>query len=246
MGKRVNHGFTIIEVMLFLAVTGALTVAVLVGAGVSIGQQRYRDSVNSLKSFIQSQYSEVTNVVNDRAQNWTCDANGNATQIQNGGEVRGTSDCVILGRLVTVDTTGKALTASNVIGNRTSGAPEAESDLEELNNYNMTVSSINSEASEVSWGAQIVAPRTTNPQAMSIFIVRSPLSSGVLTFTSDGVQTDVKAMMTVQNRNSARDLCVNPDAGTFTGSKRLEVRINAFAANQSAVSIPPESESVCD
>ena len=246
MGMRANHGFTIIEVMLFLAVTGALTIGVMVGAGVSIGQQRYRDSVNSLKSFVQSQYSEVTNVVNDRAQNWTCDNNGNVTETPNGGEVRGTSDCVVLGRLVTVDATGKNLTSSNVIGSRTSGAAEGNSDIVELLNYDMSVSPINSQTSEVSWGAQIVDPQTTNPQSMSILIVRSPLNGSVLTFTVDNVQTNVKGMIVAGNRTNARHLCVNPDAGTFTGSKRLEVRIDAFAANQSAVLIPTEAESVCD
>lgn len=246
MGMRANHGFTIIEVMLFLAVTGALTVAVLVGAGTSIGQQRYRDSVNSLKSFMQSQYNEVTNVVNDRDQNWTCSNNGTVTQTQNGGEVRGTSNCVVLGRLVTVDPTGKILTSSNVIGNRTSGAAQGANDIAELSNYDMTVSPINSETSEVSWGAQIVSPKTTNPQPVSILIVLSPLSGSVLTFTVNGVQTDVKGMVAAGNRIDARHLCVNPDSGTFTGSKRLEVQIAAFAANQSAVSVPTEGDSVCD
>ena len=55
-----SKGFTIIEVMLFLAVTGALAVAILVGSGVAIGQQRYKDSVNSLQSFIQSPQYIVT------------------------------------------------------------------------------------------------------------------------------------------------------------------------------------------
>jgi type II secretory pathway pseudopilin PulG len=246
MGMRANHGFTIIEVMLFLAVTGALTVAVLVGAGASIGQQRYRDCVNTLKSFIQSQYSEVTNVVNDRSQNWTCSNNGTVTQTQNGGEVRGTSNCVVLGKLVTVDASGKILTSSNVIGSRASGAPEGANDIAELQNYDMTVSPINSQTNEVSWGAQIVSPQTTNPQATSILIVRSPLGGSVLTFTADGVQTNVKGMVVDENRIAARHLCVNPDLGTFIGSKRLEVRIDAFAANQSAVLIPTEAESICD
>ena len=44
MGAKTQNGFTIIEVMLFLAITGMLAAAILVGSGVAIGQQRYRDS----------------------------------------------------------------------------------------------------------------------------------------------------------------------------------------------------------
>jgi len=67
MVTKTQGGFTVIEVMLFLAVTGLLAVGILVGSGVAIGQQRYRDSVNTLKSYIQQQYSEVTSVINNRA-----------------------------------------------------------------------------------------------------------------------------------------------------------------------------------
>ena len=40
MGKQNTTGFTVIEVMLFLAVTGLLAIGILVGSGVAIGQQR--------------------------------------------------------------------------------------------------------------------------------------------------------------------------------------------------------------
>lgn len=188
MGIKKNHGFTIIEVMLFLAVTGALTIAILGGAGVQINQQRYRDSVSSLKSFLQAQYSEVTNVINDRTTNWQCDTNGTVTEVPNGGAPRGTTECVMLGRLVTVDSTGKILTASNVVGYKAPSAPDAASDIDELENYTMSVTTINQETDEVSWGARIVDPQNVaNPQSMAMLIVRSPLSGAVLTFTMDGV-----------------------------------------------------------
>lgn len=247
MGTRASHGFTIIEVMLFLAVTGALTVAVMVGAGVSISQQRYRDSVNTLKSFVQTQFNETTNVVNDRAQNWTCSGAGAVTETPvGGGEVRGTSNCVVLGRLVTIDATGKLLKASNVIGSRTAGAPVGTNDIAELANYAITVSPIGQEESEVSWGAQVVQPRTTTPQSISLLVLLSPLSGSVVTFTADGDRTNNVATMINVNNRGERSLCVNPDAGVFTGSKRLEVRIGAYATNQGAVLIPLETESVCD
>src|SRR4029450_12347478 len=98
MGTKTQSGFTLIEVMLFLAVTGLLAMGILAGSGAAINQQRYRDSVNSLKSDIQQQYSEVTSVINSRGANWECNANGVISDTGGpAGEARGRSDCVMLG-----------------------------------------------------------------------------------------------------------------------------------------------------
>jgi type II secretory pathway pseudopilin PulG len=246
MGTKTENGFTIIEIMLFLAVTGLLAAAILVGSGVAIGQQRYRDSVSTLKSYIQQQYSEVTNVVNSRGKAWTCDANGNVIASAAAGEARGTSDCVLLGRYVTINAAGTKLTTSDVIGYRTPGASESSSDITELTtNYKLTASPIDQQTEEVSWGAQIVKQKTTTPMPFSLLIIRSPLSGSVMTFTSEGVQTDLKSLIVASNESQKRELCVNADAGSFVG-RRLSVRIDAYATSQSAIQIPSESESICD
>ncbi|MDN5275309.1 MAG: hypothetical protein JWP06_1210 [Candidatus Saccharibacteria bacterium] len=247
MGIKTQTGFTIIETMLFLAVTGMLATAILVGSGVAIGQQRYRDSVNSIKSYVQQQYSDVTNVVNSRDKAWTCDANGNVIQADaTGGEARGTTDCVLLGRLMTVDNTGTKLTTSNVIGYKAPDAGTAVSDILELTtNYKLTASPIDQDNTDISWGAQVVKQKTTSPMPFSMLIIRSPLSGAVMTFTAEGSQIDLSALITSANMTQKRDLCVNADAGSFVG-RRLEVSIDAFATNQGAVQIPPESSSVCD
>lgn len=247
MGKR-QRGFTIIEIMLFLAVTGALTVGILASAGVSIGQQRYRDSVNSLKSFLQQQYSDVTNVINDRGQDWACNASASVSETGAGsGQNRGTSDCVMLGRFITVNDTGTVLTAANIVGYQASGATPATSDLLELQtNYKLSISPINQSTQDVNWGARVVKAGTADAMSFSMLVVRSPLSGSLITFTSLGVQTDPNAMVTAGNMQETRNLCVNAEGGTFIGGKRLEVRIDPFATSQSAIYIPPESESVCD
>ena len=247
MGIKTNNGFTIIEVMLFLAVTGALTITILAGAGVSITQQRYRDSVNSLKSVIQDQYAEVSNVVNDRNQDWTCTTAGNVLFVEAAaGQPRGTSDCVVLGRIVTINETGTTLTSSNVIGYRTPGVAAGASDLAELDsNYAMTISPVNPETTDMSWGAQVVKAKSTNAQPLSIMIIRSPLSGALITFTAEGIQTNPKTMLNAGNMSAVRNLCVNPD-GVLIGAKRLEVRISGYATSQTGVSVPTEGESVCD
>lgn len=248
MGAKIQTGFTIIEVMLFLAITGMLAAAILVGSGVAIGQQRYRDSVNSLQAYIQQQYNKATNVTNDRGKAWTCDSNGNVSQVENAsaGEARGTSDCVVMGRLVTVDATGTNLTSSVVVGYRTPGAAVQASDIAEISaNYKLGVAPIDKDDQSVSWGARVVKPKTTIPMPISILIVRSPLSGALLTFTKDGVQSNPGSMVDAGNISAQRDLCVSADAGSFVG-KRMEIRIEPFASSQSGVQIPAESDSICD
>lgn len=246
MGIKQQSGFTIIEVMLFLGVTGLLAIGILVGSGVAIGQQRYRDSVNSLKSFLQQQYNETTNVTNGRNAAWTCNSSTTVTEQPSGtGEPRGTSDCVLLGRYVIINELGVLMTASNVVGHRNEGASVAESDIAELQtNYQLGISPIDQEEVEVNWGAQVVKPETTIPMPMSILIIRSPLSGSVMTFTSEGVRTNLKELITGANMSQTRHLCVNADVGALVG-RRLEVRISPYASSQSAVQIPPEGDSVC-
>ncbi len=247
MGITLQRGFTIIEVMLFLAVTGLLAVGILVGSGVSIGQQRYRDSVNSLKSFIQEQYSETTNVANDRAATWTCDSTAVIKTTPVGsGQARGTSDCVRMGRFITIDTSGTKLTASNVIGYRNAGATTAASDVLELQtNYQLGSSPIDQTSEDVAWGATVVKPKTKVPLPLSLLIIRSPLSGSIMTFTVDGVKTNLNELVDVNNLKVTKDLCVDAAVGSFVG-KRAAVEISAYASSQGAIQIPSESSNICD
>ena len=54
-------GFTLIEIVLFLAITGLLFVGIVAGTGNSIAQQRFTDSVQSFTELLRSVYSEVSN-----------------------------------------------------------------------------------------------------------------------------------------------------------------------------------------
>ena len=60
--RKFRRGFTLIEVALFLAVTGALFAAIAVGVQNSIFQQRFNDSVQNFTDFLRNVYAGVTNV----------------------------------------------------------------------------------------------------------------------------------------------------------------------------------------
>ncbi len=55
-----KQGFTVIEVMLFLGVTGLMLVGVLAGTYSSIANQRYNDSLRSFAEFLRTVYAEVS------------------------------------------------------------------------------------------------------------------------------------------------------------------------------------------
>lgn len=249
MGKIAGTtGFTIIETMLFLAITGVMAVGILVGSGVTIAQQRYRDSVNSLQTLLQDQYSQVRDVVNGRDTNWSCDSQGTILPVATGsGQVRGTANCVMLGRLLQVDNTGKKITTASVVGVRKPGVTTASSDIQELKtNYYLKVSPVEQETKEVGWGGVIVKPNTTTPQPLSMLVVRSPISGATITFTKVGqVQTTaISTLVDVANTTQTVPLCVDADTSAFM-RQRLAVQISPLAASQSAIQIPAESDNVC-
>lgn len=244
MATKTNNGFTIIETMLFLAVAGALTVMIMIGSGASINQQRYRDSLNTLKSFIQQQYSHVTNVRNDRAGSEAC-TNAVVALSPSTPQPRGTSDCMLLGRFIAVDESGQQVTASDVVGYRTSTAPTEASDIAEIQtNYVLGLSKINQETTQVAWGATIVKPGTTEPMPFSMLILRSPLSGSVMAYSQPGQTTDLMSMVSIANSSTAHNLCIDAPAGTFVGS-RMAVQVSAFATNQGAIQIPVQKDNVC-
>lgn len=65
---RVKKGFTIIEVVLFLAISGALFAMVMTGVSTSTARRRYTDSVNDVVEQIKNAYSATINVENIRVK----------------------------------------------------------------------------------------------------------------------------------------------------------------------------------
>ncbi len=59
-----HKGFTLVEIALFLAVTGALFVGIIAGTQNSIRLQRYNDSVQSFANFWRDIYASVSNTQN--------------------------------------------------------------------------------------------------------------------------------------------------------------------------------------
>jgi len=190
MSGASRAGFTIIESMLFLAISGLMIVGVIAGAGVSINVNRYKDSTTSLDAYLQGQYDKAINVQNDRNNQLGCAA-GAITD--NGNEARGTSACMIIGRFISVTNGGTTLESQTVYAAK--DGSQSNNDLAALTNSSLFLSS-GAEAPEsytLEWGTKLVTPKFNTPlESMKLLIVRSPSSGTIRTFVADGLSNPVE------------------------------------------------------
>ena len=106
--SKLKSGFTIIEVVIVLAITGLLLTGILAGASTNITRQRYNDSVQNFAEFLRSTYSEVVNVQNPRsgqAANRFCSVSNLNNQISSQGTTKnigfpGRTECALYGKLI--------------------------------------------------------------------------------------------------------------------------------------------------
>ena len=107
VGKK--EGFTIIEVMLFLALTGLVFAGVVGGTSGNLAKERYRDSVQDVASQLKTIYSDVRNVEIPPHNQNVCEVTDYSWYMSHSsGEEpdpkRGRSSCAVYGRLVSIFT----------------------------------------------------------------------------------------------------------------------------------------------
>lgn len=244
MGTQFGRGFTIVETMLFLAISGVLIVTMVAATGAQVNIQRYRDAVETFKTTLQDQYGELSSVRNERDDTWGCNA---AAQSQSGGNVaRGQStDCILLGRYLEVE--DGAISIYSVLGAGENTASTGNDISRLLNDYTLNVSTVSEETTEMEWGTKLAWPSigtgsgTSTPRNLAVLFLRSPHSGQIYTFTSDTVPTAPSpaslATMVVGGESvpgqRERVICIDSD-GLFVNSN-LSVYINSYATGPSSV-----------
>ncbi|NTW62090.1 hypothetical protein HGB25_01610 [Candidatus Saccharibacteria bacterium] len=221
-------GFTIIETMLFLGISGALAMIIIVGTSTSINTQRYRDSVSSLRAFFQQQYSDVANVNNGTTGN-SCPGDS--------ASGRGQSNCVILGRFIVSKDSG-SITSKTITGKDPGSSPT--DDLDAFEKYGIQVSaSIPENTYTIEWGSTMKQENTTSDSRFSILILRSPLTGVIRTFIdgnsviSDSHITDLLVNSAMQTNASV--MCV--DSNGMTNGHKMAVKVGPGATSASSVEI---------
>lgn len=253
--KKFRRGFTLVEVGLFLAVTGMLFVGIVMGVQGSMFQQRYNDSVQSFADFLRSIYSQTSNIESQQAA---------------GG---GRTGKAIYGKLVTFgeelnlegqSNNDKAIFIYTIVG-------EADGDIKSgdvLNSLYSVNANVFIDKGDSHYGfAGIVdqyIPRwsagiqTTEASPYEDFkgallIIRHPRSGTVFTYVLEGNTIEINSMkseMSMPQPLSKEELegkglnfkiedvdfCVNPEPEKAS-SVRRDVRIIAGARNSSGVEL---------
>lgn len=241
-----ERGFTIIEVMLFLAVSSLLAVAILGGSSYAINQQRYTESLNSLQGLLQQQYTETMHVVNTRSTDDAsvrCDGTNVDTDAGATGQRPGRSECLIMGRAVMFSSDRRTITLANILGYPT--GEKATTDLAELQRYRYIISPIDQIKNEVAWGGELAMYRgdsaTTAGRAVYLIILRSPLTGAVHTFSLPPRDEGNFTLVTEGDEGIVKEnmvdtrLCIDRDM--FSVGPRLGVKVHANASSSAGVEI---------
>ena len=254
MGTSKLAGFTIIETMLFLAISGMLVVSMLIGVGASVNVQRYRDAGESFKSLIQEQYADLNSVQNSRDDNWSCGSDAIPVNGGSGTQIRGQSSCVLIGKYLQVK--NGDISVFRVVGYKISSGTYLNDDIASLkNNYLLNVVQDTVDISTLEWGTRIsypvvrdgVANPYPTPRSLGILFVRSPDSGQIYTFSNNDGDVPAPAditPLTFANMlvggntipgQGAQLICIDTN-GLFVSNDRA-VYLSAFASGASAVEI---------
>lgn len=240
---REQQGYTIIEVMLFFAVTGALMLGVLGSASVGVNTQRYSDAVNTFTAIIQQEFTNATNVVNTKSVQNMCGA-GDDSELP-----RGISNCAIIGRLMTVDENGD-IVRSNLVGEDPGTTQEDDTELEVIRAFEPKIDAASQQTDVMSWGTTLERGNPAVPSEASILILRSPRSGNVYSYVihsavisnSDQLEDQLAAISPTLN-SADQVLCI--DQAGWVATPAQAVRLSPFASGPSGVGIVNSGEEVC-
>lgn len=230
MGKKISAGFTIIELMLFLAISGLMMIGIFAAGNNAINNQRYSTAVSGLQDFMQGQYNSVVNVRNDRT---TGSCSGAGLNIAGAlSNPIGQSDCTVIGRFITLQTTGagasKVIDAYPVYATTDITDPSvtnAPNDRSALQNSGLVTDTSASDTYALDWDTNLVQPHATpmSPaETFSLLVYRSPLNGHIATLwnaTGANAATIVNGPLTI----APLKMCISPSGWTSIGTMGVMV-----------------------
>ncbi len=239
MNTPLSKGFTIIEVMLFMAVSGVMVVALLGGWTLLVNTQRYKDTIDTVYGYVQDQYNLVYNVENERKASLNCTSSGDITEDGASSQARGQSDCVLMGRLVKI-INGSVFESYAVIGSEPSVAASGD-DNDVIKSYRPKVVTqsigLTEDHQQVPWGAVAVGKQgDTNALNRNIILLRSP-STGIVhryVVSASPLDTVIKdSDIAAVNESEDFTMCFNPGAIVSSGTQAVVIR--AYASSRNSV-----------
>lgn len=235
MGGNRTAGFTIIESILFFAISGALVIGILGGAGYAINVQRYRDATTSLVSYLQGQYDLVINVQNDRDPHLACDIIAKIHDAGASNRPAGMTECAIVGRFIQT-TDGVTYTSSQVFADvKKSVVTDDVTSLVDAQPFS-SPAFVESTTYSLAWGTRAVLPPPDSDTPMapfSMLIVRAPASGTVMTFIGNTSADTPQSLVVDPSAQRQAVICLDSQ-GLFNGERSGAIVLRG-AANSSGV-----------
>lgn len=212
-------GFTIIEVVLFLAISSVLAIGLMVGTSYAVQRQQYRDSVQSYANFLRDQYARVVSVQNDESTAQDC-------PLVTVSVPRGQSDCVIVGRYLVTDDSGDRYDTHPVFA------------LREGENWRYAYG--NSDGSyDLKWGVEVGFVGDDSGRH-AIIMARHPETGDLsVRYTSNGTPS-ANVGNYIGTTAYSEEACVVSDG--WMAGERLSVQIGARAGSGDAITVGGASD----
>lgn len=255
MSTKVNSlGFTIIEVIIVLATTSALAMAIIAYSQISITNQRYNDSVNSLRDFLQAKYDQLDSLsIGESVRSDYC-----GSGIDDSYKDRGRTGCFVIGFLIraledegdTVFTVDRILVRENKLNETLAADPSInDSDLYVKSDVLLSIEGFEQEKYALAWDASVKRPLQSDLAQTSIAIIKSPINGSVKTYSlpsaiaADSTNGfDFSSLVTDANLVNTTELCVHPKGISFDNIRAVVIRPNA--SNSTGVEIAPLDQAV--
>lgn len=156
MGRQLQAGFTIIEVVLVMAITALLMLGMLANSTNRINDQHYREGVDSFRDFIAGSFEDVSSVKNDRmGVTERCQGISVGTSYTNIPTVtwRGGAPCFSVGKEIAINRSGDRTIATTrsvkASIDNTGTAVYSRSGVDDINKREMIID----------WGVQARLPK---------------------------------------------------------------------------------------
>lgn len=206
-------GFTVIEVTIFVAISGLLLAVALLGTGATIRSVRFSDSVRSLQSYIQTQYDQIINGVNPRTGQEACQNSQVDTSVP-AGQAPGTSGCLLLGKYMHITLGSDTIQSYYVVGSEPANVPSDASDEDLIKLYNPhIVTTPQADAYLIPWGATVSGTKRLSDgrEVTGYALLRSPRSNKILsyTFSANGLGNSLSGVVSDNNNTQkTTNICV--------------------------------------
>ena len=214
----IKKGFTLVEVAIFLALTGVLITVVIAGTTRNMAEKRYNDTVSDFESFLEVIYTGVQYV--------EYDGNGDNSR-------------AVYGKLVEM-TSETTFTSYNILGDARINGRAADA-LEQLLKQNPILmedsGGLVSKTYSPNWGGKIRIDDTGT--TIFLLVVRHPKTGTVSTYVSKTATLNTSDLRdSIENGGFiAQDanFCIDSDDRWAAGNERRLIRIHAGASNSSGI-----------